>query len=72
MSDSSYVYGKVYENNCAHFLTNWMIETRKLNANLPGIYCCSKGKPLRVKEMRKVYTQVLGLTKNFNPLSHFY
>ena len=59
--------GQKYENNCAHFLSNWMIKNNILKCNPNGAYCCDSGRPIRAKEMRNVFVNELGLKKNFNP-----
>lgn len=56
-----------FEGNCAHYLTNWMINNEMLSTNPKGIYCCKKGRPIRAKEMRGVFEKILKLTKHFNP-----
>uniref|UniRef100_A0A914EP22 Uncharacterized protein n=1 Tax=Acrobeloides nanus TaxID=290746 RepID=A0A914EP22_9BILA len=48
----SCVCGKPEDNNCAHYLTNWMILNGNMSANPPGCYCCSSGRPIRAKEVR--------------------
>ena len=63
---SSCECGEAFDNNCAHFLSNWMINNNKISKNPSGCYCCKKGRPIRAKEMRNVFTS-MGLTKNFNP-----
>ena len=60
------VCGKAYDNNCAHYLSNWMINNGTISKNPQGCYCCSSGRPIRAKEMRGVYSNVMGLTRNFN------
>lgn len=63
---SSCVCGNTFDNNCAHFLSNWMINNNKISKNPSGCYCCKEGRPIRAKEMRNVFTS-MGLTKKFNP-----
>ena len=62
---NSCVYGEKFTNNCAHYLSNWMINNNALSKNPAGTYCCKEGRPIRAKEMRKVFVN-LGLTKSFN------
>ena len=59
--------GERFTNNCAHFLSNWMINNSVLSKNPAGAYCCKSGRPIRAKEMRKVFTNTMGLSKSFNP-----
>ena len=61
----SCVCGKAYDNNCAHYLSNWMIENKTLNKSPSGCHCCAQGRPLRAKEMRDVFI-AMGKTKTFN------
>ena len=63
----SCVCGKSYTNNCAHYLSNWMINNNVMSKNPGKAYCCDSGRPIRAKEMRDVFTGTLGLTKSFNP-----
>lgn len=63
----SCVCGKSYANNCAHYLSNWMINNNVMSKNPGKAYCCDSGRPIRAKEMRDVFTGTLGLTKSFNP-----
>ena len=42
-----------------------MINNNALSKNPAGTYCCKEGRPIRAKEMRKVFVN-LGLTKSFN------
>jgi hypothetical protein len=72
MYENECVCGVRFDNNCAHFLSNWMIEDRGLSGvkNAAGTYCCTAGRPIRAKEMRvAVFESVLGLSKHFNPPS---
>ena len=64
---NSCVCGKKFDNNCAHFLSNWMIKNGDLSCNPSGAYCCESGRPIRAKEMRNVFVNNLRLTKHFNP-----
>eukprot|EP00052_Salpingoeca_macrocollata_P024585 m.220690 g.220690 ORF g.220690 m.220690 type:complete len:151 (+) comp22277_c1_seq1:3138-3590(+) len=61
------VCGTRYDNNCAHFLSNWMILDGRL-ATKPGgsTAWCPAGRPIRAKEMRAVFTG-MGLQRSFNP-----
>ena len=59
--------GERFTNNCAHFLSNWMIKNNIMSENPGTAYCCTSGRPIRAKEMRKVFTDTLGLTRSFNP-----
>ena len=65
---NSCVCGEAFTNNCAHYLSNWMINNGKISANPSGTYCCEKGRPVRAKEMRNVFIS-MGLKKSFNPPS---
>eukprot|EP00164_Ancoracysta_twista_P000162 GFYU01000234.1.p1 GENE.GFYU01000234.1~~GFYU01000234.1.p1 ORF type:complete len:113 (+),score=17.56 GFYU01000234.1:368-706(+) len=59
--------GTRYENNCAHFLSNWMIRRGKLSPRpSDSTYNCPAGRPLRAKDMRDVFKS-LGLESHFNP-----
>ncbi len=42
-----------------------MINNNVLSKNPDRTYCCKEGRPIRAKEMRKVFVN-LGLTKSFN------
>ena len=64
---NSWVCGKKYENNCAHYLTNWMIKKGVLSCNPKGAYYCESGRPIRAKEMRNVFINNLNLSRSFNP-----
>ena len=64
---NSCVCRKQYTNNCAHYLSNWMINNNVLSTNPSGAYCCDSGRPIRAKEMRNVFTNTLGLSRSFNP-----
>ena len=66
---NSCVCGEKFTNNCAHFLSNWMIKNGDLSPNPSGTYCCKSGRPVRAKEMRNVFTNELGLSRSFNPPS---
>ena len=59
--------GEAFTNNCAHYLSNWMINNNVMSKNPGKAYCCKSGRPIRAKEMRDVFTGTLGLTKSFNP-----
>ena len=51
------VCGHRYKNNCAHFLSNWMIITGKMREKPPqSTYNCSRGRPARALDMRKIFT----------------
>ena len=67
---NSCVCGEKFTNNCAHYLSNWMINNNVLSKNPAGTYCCKKGRPIRAKEMRKVFVN-LGLTKSYNAPSKY-
>lgn len=75
MYENKCVCGKSYpKNNCAHFLSNWMIEEKGISAvkNPSGIECCSAGRPIRAKEMAGVdirpgVFERIGLRKHDNP-----
>uniref|UniRef100_A0A914QCW2 EGF-like domain-containing protein n=1 Tax=Panagrolaimus davidi TaxID=227884 RepID=A0A914QCW2_9BILA len=41
--------------NCAHFLTNWLIENKKMEPNLAGCYTCPSGRPIRAIDVRNHY-----------------
>ncbi len=60
--------GERFNNNCAHFLTNWMIKNGAISQNPSGCYCCQKGRPVRAKEVRNVFVS-MGLSKHYNPPS---
>ncbi len=47
--------GTRYDNNCAHFLTNWMIKNGEMSVNPTGAYCCPSGRPIRAKEVRTLF-----------------
>ena len=64
---NSCVCGKRFENNCAHFLSNWMINNGNLSSYPSGAYCWDSGRPIRAKEMRNVFVNSLGLYRHFNP-----
>lgn len=60
--------GVQFDNNCAHYLSNWMILNNWIKRSPPGCYCCTSGRPLRAKEMRNVFLS-MGLKKSLNPPS---
>ena len=64
---NSCVCGERFTNNCAHFLSNWMIKNGIMSTNPGKAYCCKSGRPIRAKEMRNVFTNILGLRSSFNP-----
>uniref|UniRef100_A0AC34FVH0 SWIM-type domain-containing protein n=1 Tax=Panagrolaimus sp. ES5 TaxID=591445 RepID=A0AC34FVH0_9BILA len=59
--ENACVCGKRFDNNCAHFLSNWLIKNDKMEVKLPGCYPCSAGRPIRAKEVREYF-----LMKHFN------
>ena len=64
---SSCVCEKDLVDNCAHYLSNWMIERGTIDAYPAGCGAyCEKGRPIRAKKMRDVYVNIMGLTRSFN------
>ena len=61
------VCGESYGNDCAHFLSNWLIKKGNLSKNPSGAFCCNEGRPIRAKEMRNVFINSLGLSRYYNP-----
>ena len=77
MYENKCVCGTKYDNNCAHYLANWMIEDLGLTSvKNAGAANCPAGRPIRAKEMASVpgekkfpgvFESVLGLTKHKSP-----
>ena len=55
-----------YDTNCAHFLSNWMINNGYIKEYPTGANAyCSRGRPIRAKEMRDVFKN-MGLKMHYN------
>ena len=62
----SCVCGHSYGNDCAHFLSNWMIKNNYITEYPNGANaCCSRGRPIRAKEMRNVFKN-MGYKMHYN------
>uniref|UniRef100_A0A915NR90 Uncharacterized protein n=1 Tax=Meloidogyne floridensis TaxID=298350 RepID=A0A915NR90_9BILA len=67
------------ENNCAHYLSNWLIENSKLSSNPKGSTAtCSEGRVLRAKDLASgfgknavgfgnIFKNEMGLSMSHNP-----
>ncbi|KAH7697882.1 hypothetical protein AAVH_35031, partial [Aphelenchoides avenae] len=43
--------------NCAHYLSQWLIESGRCDVLFPtDTVCCPTGRPIRAKEMRKMFS----------------
>ena len=69
---SSCPCNKSYQGNCAHYLSNWMINNNIMSTNPGTAYCCPSGRPIRAKEMRDIFTNILNLKRYFNPPKNGY
>ena len=60
------ICGKPEDNNCAHYLSNYMIKNGLISKKPSGsTYNCSSGRPLRAKDMRTIYGN-MGKSKHYN------
>nr|CAD2197667.1 unnamed protein product [Meloidogyne enterolobii] len=67
------------DNNCAHYLSNWLIENSKLSSNPKGSTAtCSEGRVLRAKDLASgfgknavgfgnIFKNEMGLSMSHNP-----
>uniref|UniRef100_A0A914WNH3 SWIM-type domain-containing protein n=1 Tax=Plectus sambesii TaxID=2011161 RepID=A0A914WNH3_9BILA len=55
-------------NNCAHYLTNWMIKNGWLSTS-PGKSTanCRTGRPIRAKDVRKIFRDKYGAPTRYEP-----
>jgi len=64
---SECVCGKRFTNNCAHFLSNYMIKNGVMGAYPSGSnYNCTSGRPGRAKDIRIIFRN-LGMSLHYNP-----
>jgi len=66
--------GKSFDdNNCAHYLTNWMILNNIIEPYPDNCECCDSGRPIRAKEVRdNVFKNLLNLKSHDEPQRKFF